>query len=484
MAAPLYLRLADTLETMIRRRSLRSGDRVPSVRRFSLEQRVSVPTALNAYAVLEARGLIEARPKSGFFVKPAELDRIPPPSAAPVTTRVCHLDQADPLDILSADHYHPDLVPFGSLVPCPDLLPSRALGRILAAEARKLGPGGSNYDMGPGHFGLRREIARRLLSAGCALGPDDLVVTVGATEAVSLALRATCRPGDTVAVESPTFFGILRQLRELGLNALPIPVDPGEGMDLDALAVALRRTKVAACVVVPNFNNPVGFLMPDGRRRELLRLAVSHGFAVIEDDIYGDLPHRGPRPHCLRALNGECVLLCSSFSKSVAPGYRIGFIVPGPWKERVRVLKAASTSCGVTLAAAAMAEFLRSGSYDRFLRSYREALRQQTERMREAIGQAFPGGVRVSRPQGGFVLWCELPGRVDALALFRKARESGVTVAPGPIFSPKAGKCLNDGRASGQNFSNYIRLNCGYPWTPKVERAIGILGHLVRELAR
>jgi DNA-binding transcriptional MocR family regulator len=467
---PIYLQLADSLESMIHRRSFRPGDRLPSVRQFSRERRVSIPTAFHAYTTLETRGLIEGRPKSGFYVTARRSDAIPGLLLSAASPRVSNLAQTDPLDLMRHDEYEPGIVPFGTAVPSPDILPGVRLARIMAATARRLGAAGANYGSLEGALALRRETARRSLSAGLSLGPDDLAVTLGATEAIGLALRAVCAPGDTVVVESPTFFGLLRQLREMGLKALPIPVDPAEGIDLDALAAALHRTRVSALLLVPNFHNPVGFQMPDARKRELIRLAASRGLPIIEDDIYGDMPHQGARPHALKAFDQEGIVIhCGSFSKSIAPGYRVGYIAGGKWHQRIMALKKVQSGGNPPLPVLAVAEFLRNGGYDRYLRSFRESCRRQVDRMRDAIGHFFPEDIRLSRPQGGYILWCELSPGVDSMDLFHRARAAGIAIAPGPFFSSNGG------------FKNFIRLSCGYPWSAKLERGVRDLGQIIRE---
>jgi len=469
---PVYQKLAWLLENMIRSNSLRPGDRVPSVRQFSRQQRVSVPTALQAYATLETRGLIAARPKSGFFVRAQQADRVREPHHATASPKVADLARLDPLDSLLSDHNNPKLVPLGAAVPSGVLLPTEKLTRALGAIARQLGSRSLDYDVAPGSEKLRCEIARRSLEYGCSLKPDDFIITVGGTEALALALRATCRPGDTVVIESPTYYGLVHMLREFGLQALPIRMDGANGLDLDALEGALRRTRVSACALIPNFNNPTGALMPDENKRRLLEILAAKNIPVIEDDIYGDLQHEGVRPQCVKTFdrNGS-VLLCGSFSKTLAPGYRIGYIAAGPWHERVLRLKKTFSLAGATLPSLAIAEFLRNGGYDRYLRSLRQSYRQQVARMREAVVEAFPEGIGLSRPQGGFVLWCELPAQVDSLELFRHARAAGISLAPGPLFSTQG------------RHQNFIRLNCGHPWSPQIERSVGILGHLVKRLA-
>jgi DNA-binding transcriptional MocR family regulator len=466
---PIYLRLADALEAMIRNSSFRPGDRMPSVRRFSREQRVSVPTAMHAYATLEARGYVEARPKSGFFVCARLSDSIPELLSISSPPKVSDLSDTDPLSLLRSDDYDPAKIPFGSAVPSPDLLPGLHLARVISRVARRLGANGGNYGPTKGPFILRREISRRLLGAGLNLAPDDLCITLGATEAIALALRAVCSPGDTVVVESPTFFGLLRQLREFGLKALPIPVHANEGIDLDALASALARTRVSALLLIPNFHNPVGFAMSDRNKRELVRIAASRGLPIIEDDLFGDMAHQGTRPAALKAFDPTGIVIhCGSFSKSLAPGYRVGYIAGGKWQERVLALKTVHSGGNPLLPALAVAEFLIDGGYDRFMRSFRESCRQQVAKMRDAIGYTFPEGIRLSRPAGGFVLWCELPAKVDSMDLFYRALKEGIAIAPGPFFSP-------DGR-----FRNFIRINCGYPWSSRIERGVQALGRLVR----
>jgi DNA-binding transcriptional MocR family regulator len=469
---PAYQRLAGMLENMISSQSLRPGDRMPSVRQFSEQQRVSVPTALQAYATLETRGLIAARPKSGFFVRARQADLVRPPSDSNGSPKVTGLAKLDPLDSILSDHGNPKLVPLGAAVPSRHLLPAEKLARTMSVVARKFGPVGIDYDMAPGNETLRRGFARRSLEWGCSLKPEDFIITIGGTEALSLALRATCEPGDTVAVESPTYYGLVHMLRELRLNALAIRMDGANGIDPNALESALRRTRVSACVLIPNFNNPTGSLMPDANKRRVLEILAAKKVPVIEDDIYGDLQHDGLRPRCMKAFDRDGdVLLCGSFSKTLAPGYRIGYIAPGKWHDRVMRLKKSSTLAGATLPSLAIAEFLRNGGYDRYLRTLRQHYRHQVERMREAIVETFPEGIGLSRPQGGFVLWCELPAKVDSVELFRQARAAGISVAPGPLFSTQG------------SYRNFVRLNCGHPWSAQIERSIGVLGHLVKRLA-
>ncbi len=469
---PIYQRLAGVLEKMIQSQSLRTGDRMPSVRQFSMQQGVSVPTSLQAYTLLESRGWIEARPKSGFFVRSRLADMAPEPVTKISRPQVTTMGDPNPVESMFSDYANDRLVPLGAAIPSAKRLPGVKLTRLMASVGRRLGDESIGYDPPPGSISLRRELSRRSLDWGCALQADEFLITIGATEAVSLALRAICEPGDTVVIESPTYFGLAGMLREMRLKALPVPVHPSDGLDLDVLERALRKNRVKACVVVPNFHNPTGSVTSDVHKKRLVEICSRNHIPLIEDDTYGDLPHVGPRPRCLKAFDQEgIVILCGSFSKKLAPGYRVGYIAAGSWQGRIRSLKQASTLSGTLLTSLTISEFLKTGGYDRYLRSICHAYRLQTERMREALAASLPDGSALSRPQGGYILWCQLPGGVDAMELYHQARSSGIGIAPGPLFSPVGG------------FRDCFRINCGHPWDPVIERAVKTLGRIAKRLA-
>ena len=309
--------------------------------------------------------------------------------------------------------------------------------------------------------------------AGCRVSPDEIIVTSGCQEALVLALRATTSPGDVVAIESPSFYGLLQAIESLGLKALEIPTDPVTGISLEALELALEKWPVGACVLTANFSNPLGGCMPDEKKRALVSLLAACGIPLVEDDIYGDLGFEGRRPAALAAFDArhEGVIYCASFSKTLSPGLRLGWIVPGRWREKVEYLKYVNSLAAPTLSQHAVAEFLRHGGYDRHLRQVRRAYAGQVGRMIEAVGRYFPEGTRVTQPRGGFVIWLALPEQTDALALCREAMARRISIAPGPIFS-----------ASGK-YRNCIRLNCAQPWDDRLESALETLGGLASRLA-
>ncbi len=361
----------------------------------------------------------------------------------------------------------PDFVQLGAAVPAPDFLPTRAIQRALSAAARAGGANLATYQFPPGSPQLRRQIARRMAYAGCQVAPDEIVITSGCQEALILALRAVAGPGDVVAIESPSFYGLLQAIDSLGLKALEIPTDPATGISLEALELALEKWPVRACALTANFSNPLGGIMPVEKKQALVALLARHDIPLIEDDIYGDLGFEGERPQALRAFDETGgVIYCASFSKTLSPGLRVGWMVPGRWREQVEYLKYVTSLAAPTLSQRAVADFLHHGGYDRHLRQVRGAYARQVALMTRAVGKYFPAGTRVTQPRGGFVLWVELPGQLDALSLCQRALEQRISIAPGPVFS-----------ASGK-YRNCIRLNCAQPWNDALDHAMMRLGRM------
>ncbi len=468
---PLYARLAANVGELIEGGVLRTGDRIPSVRRASRQHRVSMATAVQAYLELENRGLIEARPKSGFFVRHRPQQLLDEPKTSKPLPGASSHESPSLISRLFDATMKRDVVQLGPGVPSTKLLPVQKLNRILAATGRRLGPAALELDMPPGCLPLRRALARRALDWGVKISPDEVITTSGCMEALVLSLRAVTKPGDSIAVESPTYFGIVQLIAQLGLKALEIPTHPRSGLDLDALERALRTRRVSACLVVPNFNNPLGSLMPDAAKERLVAMLARREIPLIEDDLYGDL-HFGPeRPHTAKAHDRKgLVMLCGSFSKSVAPGYRVGWLLPGRFFEKVKDLKCTSTVATATLPQFALADYMTSGGYEHHLRGLRVALKGQMEKMSHAVAESFPPGTKMTRPAGGIVLWVELPGRIDAIRLHEKALAEKISLAPGPMFSPR------------ETYRNCIRLSFGEPWSPQLERALGVLAYLVKQM--
>ncbi|NIE55674.1 MULTISPECIES: PLP-dependent aminotransferase family protein [unclassified Burkholderia] len=462
-----YAKLARTISESIRRGDLAPGTRIPTVRAACRAYGVSPSTVFRAYYALEGEGLIVARARSGYFVANLEDRRVrfghePPrkPAAPPA-------GNGDTLFRLLDSLRCEDVIPLGSAFASYSLFPMSSLWRAMASAARNMDRTALLAGAPPGHDGLRRQIALRYLNAGAALPMDEIIITTGALEALTLSLQALTRPGDIVAIERPAFHAALEAVQRLHLKAVEIPVDPRTGLDLDALEKALDTHPVRACWFMTSFHNPTGATLTDERKHALIDLLAARDVPLIEDDVYGEL-HFGTAPTRPAKLYDDSglVLHCGSFSKCLAPGFRIGWVAAGRYVRQIRQAKGASAPAADVPAQMAISSYLRDGAYDRFLRKLRRNLAAHQAQMLAAVRAYFPAGTEVFAPRGGYFLWIELPPRVDALHLFGDAMDSGVSIAPGPIFSATGG------------FRRYLRLNYGRPWTPAVEHAMETIGTL------
>jgi DNA-binding transcriptional MocR family regulator len=465
-----YEALAADIANSIRSGLLKPGDRLPSVRQASAARQLSPATVFEAYYLLESQGLVRSRARSGYYVadKPRLLPAEPREASTPDSEARPVEISAMVSDILRSATSR-EVVPLGSAFPSPLLFPLERLGRALASVATGMDPWSTVDELTPGHLELRRQIALRYLLDGVQLAADDVLVTNGAMEALNLCLSAVCRPGDAVVVESPCFYVCLQALERLGLRAIEVATDPREGIDLAALDAAILRQRPKAVWVMTNFQNPLGSLMPDSKKRALVELVTRHQLPLIEDDVYHELHFNKQRPLPTKAFDREgWVLHCSSFSKTLAPGYRVGWVAPGRFAARVAQHKLTLSLATALPVQLALAKYLERGSYERHLRVLRAALETQRDGYSAAIAEHFPKGTRVSRPCGGYFLWIELPAGSDALELHRRAMKAGISLAPGPMFS------------ASRQFGNCLRINYGHPFTPRVAAALKQVGRLAR----
>ncbi|MFY9925705.1 MAG: PLP-dependent aminotransferase family protein [Opitutaceae bacterium] len=459
---PLYRRLADEVQGLIEKRSLRAGQRLPSVRVTARQRQIGMGTVIQAYVVLENRGYIEARPRSGYYVRsrPEARAKASPGSVLGPAVRVEEKDLSEHMIDLARD---PSYFPLGTAFPDPGTLPLGNLARVAGAVARAEPEILGRYTMGHPYPPFTQELSRRYLQTGTVLSHDEFIVTSSCSESLDLALGAVTKPGDVIAVESPAYFGFLRLFSSRGVRAVEVPVDERKGLSLEALTVALDNHDVKALVVTPSFHNPTGACMPNARKEQLYSILCDYGIPAIEDDVYADI-HFGPiRPKPLKAWDRDGrVLLCSSLSKTLAPGLGLGWIAAGRYHKAVDDGK---WSTNPLFPQKVAARFLQEG-YDRQLRRIRSCLQERMRAVREAVRTYFPRGTHVTEPAGGFVLWVELPSCVDALKLRIDALEEKISIAPGPMFSVRHG------------FRNHLRIHAGLPWTGALEKAIQTLGRL------
>ncbi len=466
----LYERVAEQLREQIASGALRAGERLPSIRQLAQGHGVSTATAVQACLQLEREGVAQARPRSGYFVR-AAAPRLPaarpPRRRAPGT--VSNPVLQDVLDMLARR----DVLPLHSATPAPALLPQAALGASLSRCLRRQPAAALDYAPPQGLPGLRRLIAQRYAQLGAAVAPDEIVITAGAMEAISLALRTLAEPGDVVLVESPTYHGILQAIASLRLKVLEVPNLPGRGIDVARLESLLAQHCVRAAVLVPNFNNPLGSLTDDAAKQALLDSCARHGTVVIEDDIYGELAWSGQRPSPLRRWDRRGnVISCGSFSKILAPGLRVGWLAGAGWTEALLRAKYFSTVGNASLPQLALEDYLRRHDLERHLRRLRRTLAENVQRLHEAVARHWPAATRACEPQGGLSLWLQLPPGGDGYGLFEAALAEGIGTSPGVLFSSRG------------DYADCLRLSCGLPWSETLDRALRRLGRLAAQRLR
>ena len=466
-----YELLAEDIEAQIASGTIKPGERLASVRQTITSRHLSPSTVFQAYYLLEARGLVEARPRSGYFVKSRPTLRNEPQAADPVPESREVVVNDLVLEVLGAGHGR-DVVPLGSAFPNPHLFPVARLARSMNAALREISPTRLLEDLAPGNAELRRQIALRYMANGVIASSGEIVITSGAMEALNLCLQAVTQAGDAVAIESPAFYGCLQALERLKLRAVEVATHPRDGIQLDSLEAVLKRERVKACWFMPNFQNPLGALMPLENKRKLVHLLAQEGIPLIEDDVYGEMYFGVRRPPPAKSFDKDgWVLHCSSFSKSLAPGYRLGWTAAGRYARSVERLKLSSTLSVSVPVQLGILHYLQEGGYDKHLRMLRATLRAQRDLALQAIARHFPAGVRLTQPEGGYFLWVELPPGLDALALQRLALAQNISIAPGQLFSVD------------QRFSHYIRLNFGHPLAGQLAPALKTLGRLLHGLA-
>jgi len=469
----LYRQVIDLINENIDSGTLRPGDRLPSLRKMSRKAGVSIPTVRQAYVELERQRRVESRPQSGFYVRHIPSNDIvkPTPSfagdPAPLACRTL-------MERVYNGINDPELVPLGIANPTMAKPAAKALHRAMKrvmarAEDRSIG-----YAATLGEPALRRQVAYHYFdTTGVQVDPEHIGITNGGQEALLLALKAVASQGDVIAVETPTYHGLLELIDSLGMLAIEIETCPEEGITISELERTLRTHDVTACMFSTTLSNPLGVTMPEQERRRLVDLLEQYDTVLIEDDVYGDLRFDGVRPVPAQFLDGSPhIITCGSFSKTAAPGYRIGWVVTDTWIDKIAYLKRAFSCTSGLLQQLTLADFLATGEYNRHLKALRPILKQNAERMAALVAEHFPADTRTSKPAGGAVLWLDLPGKVDAEALFDEAIEAGISITPGHIFSPCS--C----------YTNFLRLSYGHPWTERTEDAMRWLGNRVSELAR
>jgi DNA-binding transcriptional MocR family regulator len=469
----LYMQVANGLEKMIADDVLKIGDKLPSVRLLSEEYGISMGTAFQAYYHLEGKGLIESRPKSGYYVRfnqrrYPDLPKMLSPEPISHDVSVKEMIGSIYNDVAT---YNDKVINFALAVPHISLLPAAKINKSVVQALRHTKDHCINYEHPQGNTELRKQLAKLAFNWGGKIKPDEIIVTSGCLEAITMCLKAVTRHGDTVAVESPNYFGVYQAIENLGLKVVEISSCPVTGLELDCLEQAIKKFPIKACVVIPNFNNPLGGCMPDENKKKLVEMITHHNIPLIEDDIYGELYFGKNRPLTCKYYDSKgLVMHCSSLSKSLTPGYRIGWTMPGKFLEQVKQIKRMHNISSPTLTQAAMAHFLQHGRYEYHLKNLRKALHTQCLRYMQAIIEYFPEDSKVSRPHGGFVLWVQLNRKINAFKLRTEAMKHHISIVPGKIFS------------ASSNYGNCIRISFGKPWDEDTDYGLMMLGKLIQKM--
>lgn len=470
MTVPLYRTLADTLARSIRAGTLARGDRLPSLRDAARQHGVSLSTAVQAYRWLEDARLVEARPRSGWFVRARPLALAEPAPSHPAPESVEVDLGALAAQVMRMAH-DPAYVSFGAACPDSGLFDAERVRRAVVRAAHRHRHTLAEYPIGTGQEPLRRAIARHALRLGCTLDARRVIVTNSCLEAITLCLRAVTKPGDVVALESPTYFGFLEILENLHLRALEVPTHPRHGISLDALQLAFETQPVKAVLAVPTLANPVGASLPPAERRRLAQMCADARVPLIEDVLYNDLAEQDDRRRAVKAHDRDgWVMVCGSFSKTVAPGLRLGWVEAGRWHAPLARLKMATSGGQTAVTELALADLLGQTGAEAGFRQLRATIAARVDEARQIIAAHFPRGTRVTDPPGGYILWVEFPPALDSTALFRACLAERICIAPGTMFS------------AGDRYRHCIRLGVGGRWSDAHRHALARVGELAGRL--
>ncbi|WP_163410857.1 aminotransferase-like domain-containing protein [Flavobacterium ajazii] len=466
----LYLQFADVIEKQIKSGLLNVGDKLPSIREVCSETGYSMSTVSKAYYEVESRSLIESRPQSGYYVSNISARIAPEPTSSSPILTTQNIEREDLIDLVYGNMTNKNVTMLSLGFPSNELLPIAKLNKGMVQAMRQLPNSGTSYEEMQGNVNFRKEIARWSFAWGGSLTEDDIITTPGCVSAISNCLMAITKPGDTIVTESPAYFGILQLARSLGLYVMELPTNMTTGIELEALKKAISTKKVKACVLMSNFSNPSGSMMPNEHKKETVRLMELHNIPLIEDDIHGDLYFGSARPtNCKTYDQSGIVMSCSSVSKTLAPGYRAGWVIPGKFKKEILRTKLYHTISSPTITHEVVGDFLKNGRYENHLRKIRQILNHNCNNYINTILESFPKGTKVSQPQGGFFLWIELDKKIDTAEFYHLAMKHNISIAPGRIFTFQ------------DQFSNCMRLSFGLPWTNELRQSIQTLGKLAPE---
>ncbi|WP_434017249.1 PLP-dependent aminotransferase family protein [Thalassotalea sediminis] len=464
----LYQQVIDFVEKQAKNGALRPGDKLPSLRKLGQQFGISVPTVKQAYVELERQGTISARPQSGYYLNAKHARTLQPMRAKWAQCQPVEVSCRSLIEQVYDAVHVPGTTALGISNPVNAHPPDKTLARLMRTVLTRTAEKAVSYGPVNGDPKLRLTLALRYQELGVDVNHHDMVITNGAQEALSIALQCVANKGDIIAVESPCYFGLIELIESLEMKALEVYTCTEDGVCIDELEKVLNNHPVKACLFATAINNPLGSFMPESGRQRLVKLLESRDIPLIEDDVYSDLYLTENRPVPAQYYSEKgLVMTCSSFSKTAAPGYRVGWLIPGKFEETAKRIKRAQSCSTSMLQQWTLTDYLLSGDYDRHLHVLRKILRYNRERMIDLIAKHFPPETCISMPQGGSVLWVRCRSVVDTSYIFRQAISHGISFAPGQIFSP-----------SGK-YQHYMRISFGVKWSDDIDKAIEKLGELV-----
>lgn len=436
--------------------------------------KASVYTVQQAYQLLEDERVLEVKDRSGYFVSSKkqshnkkELNFV----EKSFTPNLVNINQFASVFFQKLED--DSVTNLATSYPKSDFLPVRQIKKISQNLVREHIPEFLEGKFSSGEPVLKKTIARRLGERGTSVNQSQVLITNGCLDAINLCLRAITKPGDTVAIESPAFVGHLRSIEALGLKAIEIPAHPSTGMSIEAFEKAIAKWPIKALTITPSFNNPLGSNMPVENRRKLVEICTKHDIPIVEDDSLGELYFgKNPTPTLKSFDQNEIVLYCGSASKTIAPGLRVGWVIPGRYFNKVSFLKSFTNVSVAPLIQNIVGEFLSSGASQRHFRQIRQSLKNQKDLFLFSIFNHFPDGTAVSNPEGGLALWIKLSENISAAEFCERALHHQIGVVPGNFFS------------SSSSFDNYIRISYGIKWSEKVNASLKQLGKLATEMQK
>lgn len=467
----IYQQLADDLERKIESGIFSLSEKLPSLRTLRTQTGYGMATVFQAYVELEKRGIIEAKHRSGYYIKPKQADWTTVPKMNIHHIKPVRVTMDRLIYELTEDMANPDVLRFGGIAISPDLMPVKELNRHMKSIANNhFKQMIVSYSSPYGLESLRVQIVKNLINFKEGYTPDDLLITNGCTEAMAMCLRAVTKPGDNIIIETPTDPWMRQLIKDLNLYTLELPTSPSTGIDIKSVEKTIKKNKVKAVLLHPNFQNPLGFVMPDENKSYIVELLEKNKIPIIENDIYGELFFGTTRPKPLKYWDKTGnVLYCSSFSKCLAAGLRVGWTMPGIYYENIKRQKLNLSVTSPTINQIIIAEYLKSGSFERHLRRLRTALKSQVYQASLAIMKYFPDDIKMTAPTGGFFIWIELPKQVNGIKIYQQVREAGISILPGAL-------CSNI-----EHYQHFIRICCGNLWSETYENGIKTISNIIKQ---